>query len=138
MINSKRALTATTLMGVFGVGWLIMPGVLGRYWRMAPGENLNYMGHRYGALLIGLGVTVWLARNALNTQARHALMVGAFVSLVLTTALSLYGALSLGLNAWAPFAVELVLTVGLGWVLFTKREPVVQGSEGVGQTTHIT
>ena len=51
-----------------------MPNVLGNYWRMAPGENLNYMGHRYGALLIGLGVTVWLGRDALNAQARHALI----------------------------------------------------------------
>ena len=58
MINSRRALTATTLMGLFGIGWLIMPDALGRFWGMAPGENLNYMGHRYGALLIGLGVTV--------------------------------------------------------------------------------
>jgi hypothetical protein len=125
MTNSKRALTATTLMGVFGIGWLVMPNVLGNYWRIAPGENLNYMGHRYGALLIGLGVTVWLGRNALNTQARHALMIGALTSLVLTTALSLYGAVSLGLNAWPAFAVELALTAGMAWALFMKPDPVV-------------
>ena len=125
MVTSRRALTATTLMGLFGIGWLILPDAMGRYWRMAPGENLNYMGHRYGALLIGMGVTVWLGRDALNTQARRALMIGALVSLVLTTALSLYGALALGLNAWSPFAVELVLTVGMAWVLFMKPDPVV-------------
>ncbi|MGH2361802.1 MAG: hypothetical protein ACRDGM_14830 [bacterium] len=124
MVNSRVVLTATTVLGIFGIGWLIMPDVLRRFWEIAPGENLNYMGHRYGALLIGLGVTVWLGRNALNTQARRALMIGAFVSLVLTTALSLYGALALGLNAWSPFAVEFVLTVGLAWVLFIKPEPV--------------
>jgi hypothetical protein len=75
-------------------------------------------------LLIGLGVTVWLARNALNTQARRALMIGAFVSLVLTTALSLYGALTLGLNAWPAFVVELVLTAGMAWALFLRPDPV--------------
>lgn len=123
MVSSKRALTATTLMGVFGLGWLIIPDVLARYWRMAPGETLDYMGRRYGALLIGLGVTVWLARNALDTQARRALTIGAFVSLVLTTALSLFGALALGLNAWPPFVVELALTAGLAWVLFIKPDP---------------
>ena len=111
-------------MGVFGIGWLIMPEMLGRYWEMAPGENLNYMGHRYGALLMGLGVTVWLGRKALDTQARRALMIGALVSLVLTTALSLYGALALGLNAWTPFAVELTLTVGMAWVLFMRPDPL--------------
>ena len=28
MINGRRALTATTLMGVFGIGWLIMADAL--------------------------------------------------------------------------------------------------------------
>jgi hypothetical protein len=102
-----------------------MPDALGKYWGMAPGDNLNYMGHRYGALLIGLGVTVWLGRNALNTEARRALTIGAFVSLVLTTALSFYGAVALGLNAWPAFVTELALTVGVAWALFVKPDPVV-------------
>jgi hypothetical protein len=125
MVQSKVVLTATTVLGIFGLGWLIVPDMLGRYWAMAPGDNLNYMGHRYGAVLIGLAVTVWLGRNAPNTQARRALMIGAFVSLALTTALSLYGALALGLNAWAASAIEFVLTAGLGWVLFVRPEPLV-------------
>jgi hypothetical protein len=117
MRNSKIALTATTLMGLFGVGWFVMPDFMARYWKMAPGENLTYMGHRYGVLLIGLGVTVWLARKTPNTQARRALMIGALVSLVLTTALSLYGALSLGLNAWPAFGTEFVLTLLMAWAV---------------------
>jgi hypothetical protein len=123
MIDSKRALTATTLLGLFGVGWLFIPDFMGRYWRMAPGENLNYMGHRYGALLIGLGVTVWLGRNAPNSPALRALMIGALVSLVLTTALSFYGALALGLNAWPAFGVELALTLAMAWAVFFRPGP---------------
>jgi hypothetical protein len=125
MTKAKLALTATTVLGVFGLGWFFMPDALARYWRMAPGVSLDYLGHRYGALLIGLAVTVWLARDVAHTQARRALMLGALVSLVLTTALSLYGALALGLNAWAPFGVELVLTLGMAWALFVKPEPLV-------------
>ena len=123
MINSKRALTATTVLGIFGLGWLFAPAFMGNFWRIAPGDNLNYMGSRYGAVLIGLAVTVWLGRNTPNTQARHAIMIGALVALVPTTALSLYGALALELNAWSPFIVELALTLGLAWVLFIKPEP---------------
>jgi hypothetical protein len=126
MVNSRVVLTATIVLGIFGLGWLFVPDVLGRYWAMAPGDTLDYMGHRYGALLIGLASTVWLGRHAPNTQARRALMIGAFVSLALTTALSLYGALVLRLNAWAPSAVEFVLAAGLAWVLFVQPEPVVQ------------
>ena len=125
MINSKRALTATTLLGLFGIAWLIMPDAMGNYWKMAPGDNLNYMGHRYAAFMLGLIVALWLARNAANTQARRALMIGALVALALTTAISLYGALVLALNAWPAVIVELVLVIGFVWVLFIKPEPVV-------------
>ena len=124
-MNSKTVLTATAILGIFGAMWLIVPEWMGNYWGIAPGDNLNYMGRRYAAFLLGLAVTVWLARNAPNTPARRALMVGALVALALTTGLSLYGALALGLNAWAPFAVELVLVMGLVWVLFIKPEPLV-------------
>ena len=49
-------------------------------------------------------------------------MMGSLVAWVLTDALSLYGAVSLGLNAWAPFFVELALVLGFAWALFVKPE----------------
>ena len=125
-MNGRLVLTTTAvLIGIFGLGWLIVPDVMGNYWRIAPGDNLNYMGHRYGAFMVGLVVAMWLARNAPNTPARRAVMIGAFVSLALTTALSLYGALALALHAWPAVVVESVLVVGFVWVLFIKPESVV-------------
>jgi len=125
-VSSKLVLTATAiLIGIFGVGWLIVPNVMGDYWRIAPGDNLNYMGQRYAAFMLGLVVAMWLARNAPNTPARRALMIGALFALALTTAISLYGALALGLNAWPAVVVEFALTVGFVWVLFIRPERVV-------------
>jgi hypothetical protein len=117
--------TTAVLIGIFGVGWLIVPDAMGNFWRIEPGDNLNYMGHRYGAFLLGLVVALWLARNAPNTQARRALMIGALVALALTTAISVYGALALALNAWPAVVVEFVLVMGFVWVMFVKPEPVV-------------
>jgi hypothetical protein len=123
-VNSKIVLTATAvLIGIFGLGWLIVPSVMGDYWRIGPGDNLNYMGHRYAAFMLGMVVALWLARDAPNTQARRALMIGAFVALALTTAISVYGAVALALNAWPAVAVESVLLMGFVWVLFIKPEP---------------
>ena len=48
--------------------------------------------------------------------------MGSLVCWALTDALSLYGALVLGLNAWWPFVVELALVAGFVWVLFVKPE----------------
>lgn len=125
-MNSKFVMAATAvLIGIFGVGWLIVPDVMGNYWKMAPGDNLNYMGHRYAAFMLGLVAALWLARNAPNTRARRHLMIGALVALALTTAMSLYGALALSLNAWPAVIVEFALVAGFVWVLFVKPEPVV-------------
>lgn len=125
-MNSKLVLTTTAvLIGIFGVGWLTVPDTMGNYWRIGPGDNLNYMGHRYAAFMLGLVVAMWLARNAPNTQARRALMIGAFFALALTTAISMFGALAMGLNAWPAVVVEFALASGFAWVLFIKPEPVV-------------
>jgi hypothetical protein len=125
MRSSKLVLTASAaVFGVFGAGWLIVPERLYRYWGIVPDTN-QYMGRRYGAFMLGLMVISWLMRGAPNTQPRRAILVGSLVCWVLTDALSLYGALALGLNAWWPFVVEFVLVIGFAWVLFVRSEASV-------------
>ena len=124
-MSSKHVLTASAAaFGIFGTGWLLFPGMFYKYWAIVPDTN-QYMGRRYGAFMLGLMVISWLARNTSNTQARRAILAGSLVCWILTDALSLYGALALGLNAWWPFAVELALVIGFVWVLRIKPEPVV-------------
>ena len=124
-MSSKLVLTASAAaFGIFGAGWFVVPEMFYKYWGIVPDTNL-YMGRRYGAFMLGLMVISWMARSAPNTLAKRAILVGSLVGWVLTDALSLYGALALGLNAWPPFVVELVLVVGLGWVIFVNPEPGV-------------
>jgi hypothetical protein len=121
-MSTKLVLTASAAaFGIFGAGWLIVPGVFYKYWAIVPDPNL-YMGRRYGAFMLGLMVVSWLARNAANSEALRPILVGSLVCWVLTDALSLYGALALGLNAWWPFVVELALALGFVWVLFIRPE----------------
>jgi len=124
-MRSKTALTlSSAAFGVFGAGWFFLPGVFYRYWAIVPDSN-QYMGRRYGAFMLGLMVISWLARGLPNTSARRAILLGSLVGWALTDALSLYGALVLGLNAWWPFGVELALSGCFVWVLFLSPEPRV-------------
>jgi hypothetical protein len=124
-MSSKMVMTASTAaFGIFGSGWFLLPEMMYKYWAIVPDPN-QYMGRRYGAFMLGLAVISWLARSAPNTPARGAILMGSLVAWVLTDALSLYGALTLGLNAWPAFGVELALVVGFVWVLFIKPEPEV-------------
>ena len=128
-MNSKLVLSASAAaFGIFGAGWFIVPEMFYKYWAIVPDTNL-YMGRRYGAFMLGLMVVSWLARNAANTQARQAILMGSLVGWVLTDALSLYGALALRLNAWWPFGIELALVLGFVWVLFIRPERGVSSEE---------
>jgi hypothetical protein len=123
-MKSKLVLTASAAaFGIFGAGWFVVPGMFYKYWGIVPDSD-NYMGHRYGAFMLGLMAISWMVRDAANSQARRAIMVGSLICWVLTDGLSLYGAMKLGLNAWAPTVVELALVLGFAWVLFIKPEPV--------------
>jgi hypothetical protein len=127
-MNSKLVLSASAAsFGIFGAGWLIVPQMFYEYWAIVPDPD-QYMGRRYGAFMLGLMVISWLARTAPNTPARRAILVGSLVCWVLTDALSLYGALGLGLNAWWPFGVELALVIGFVWILFVTPEPAAPGA----------
>jgi hypothetical protein len=124
-LKSKHVLTASAAaFGTFGAGWFFVPEMFYKYWAITPDPS-GYMGHRYGAFMLGLMTLSWMARSAANTQARRAIMMGSLVAWVLTDALSLYG-VTLGLNAWPATVVELVLVLGFAWVLFIKPEPVEQ------------
>ena len=124
-MSSKVVLTASAAaFGIFGSGWFLLPETMYKYWAIVPDPN-HYVGRRYGAFMLGLAVISWLARGAPNTGARRAILVGSLVAWVLTDALSLYGALTLGLNAWPAFGVELALVVGFVWVVFIRPEPAV-------------
>ena len=124
-MSSKMVMTASTAaFGIFGSGWFLLPEMMYKYWAIVPDPN-QYMGRRYGAFMLALAVISWLARSAPNTRARRAILMGSLVAWVLTDALSLYGALTLGLNAWPAFGVELALAVGFVWVLFIRPEPEV-------------
>ena len=125
-MSSKLVLTASAAaFGIFGAGWLLVPGILYRYWAIVP-DTSQYMGRRYGAFMLALMVISWLARNVPNTRARRAILAGSLFGWVLTDVLSLYGALALGLNAWWPVGIESALVVGFAWVLFIKPEPAGQ------------
>jgi hypothetical protein len=124
-LKSKHVLTASAAaFGIFGSGWFFAPAMFYKYWAITPDPN-DYMGHRYGAFMLGLMTISWMARSVANTAARRAIMMGSLVGWVLTDAMSFYG-VTLGLNAWAPSLVELTLVLGFAWVLFVKPEPVEQ------------
>jgi uncharacterized BrkB/YihY/UPF0761 family membrane protein len=126
-MNNKIVLTATAIiLGLVGLAWSIFPANFVEFWEIEAGSNATYLGNRMGTLLLALGVTAWLLRNAPNTPTLRKFMIGALIALLATVIQSVYGVVVLGYNTLMPAIGETILSFGYIWVLFIKPEPVIK------------
>jgi hypothetical protein len=72
------------------------------------------MARRYGGLLFGYLVILWLGRSTPPSPARSAILVGGAVVTSIMTLVSLYGVLSrvIGPGAWGAVGIEALLAAG--------------------------
>lgn len=115
---------AAGLSLVLAVSWVFFPATMLRSWNASTDEITVYMSRRYGGLLFGYTVMLWMSRNAPPSPARRAIVVAGFVLSCVMTALSLMGVLSgtIGPSAWGAVVVEALLLVGFGYFCFAARE----------------
>lgn len=86
----------------------------------ATGE---YVGRRYGGVVLGYAAILWLARAAGPSPARTAILGGGALVTGLVTALSAGGVLSgtVGPGAWGAVAIEALLTAGFVYYFLAER-----------------
>ena len=96
----------TFLMLLLGVGWLFFPQAVLASWNVQPDDAVVYIGRRYGGLLFGYAVILWLSRACEPSTARSAILAGGAVATSLMTVISLVGVLSrvVGPAAWARWS----------------------------------
>jgi hypothetical protein len=99
------------LTALLGVGWTFFPHAMFGMWAVQTDEVGVYMARRYGCLLFGYVVLLWLARTAPASPARSAILVGGAVVTTAMTLVSLYGVLTrlVGPGAWGAVGIEALL-----------------------------
>ena len=119
----KTLMVITTIVGLlFGLSFIIAPA-----WTEASyGVNLDiggqYIARLLGSVYLGYAVLLWLARNSPNSGTRRAIVVSAFVTMVLGLILSIYDRI-VGIEnalAWSSLAIFLLLSIGFGYFSFIK------------------
>ena len=119
----KTLMVISSVIGLlFGLGFFFAP-----VWTEASyGVNLDmggqYMARLFGSVLLGLAALLWFARNSTNSTTRHAIVVGAFVTMALGFILSIYDRV-VGIEnalAWSSVAIYLLLSIGYGYFAFIK------------------
>ena len=81
------------------------------------------MARIYGAAVFGTMVLTWLARNAAETRARHAILLDLFVYDGIGFVVTLLSVVSGVLNplSWGIAVVYLFFTLGSGYLLLTHQ-----------------
>lgn len=111
---------------IFGVGSVLAPQVLVSLF----GATLNPAGMlmmRYGgAWLIGIGLVAWFARNAVDSEARRAIVLAFLICYSIAFIVALISQLAAVLNAfgWGTVALNLLLALGYGYFQFAKQQAV--------------
>jgi hypothetical protein len=103
----------------FGVLLLIVPAQLFSLFSATLGDGGIFTAREYGAALFGNLFICWYARNASESEARRAIILGLFVydliGFVVTTITVLSGVLNpLG---WFVVLIYLFFTIGFGYYL---------------------
>lgn len=114
---------AAFLVTLLGIGWLGFPETMLGLWAVKGDPIAIYVARRYGGLLFGYAVILWLGREAPPSAAKSAILAGGLVVTTLMTGLSLLGVLSgtVGPGAWGAVVIEGVLAAGFAYYYATAR-----------------
>jgi hypothetical protein len=126
-MNYKNiSILASALSFLNGVFFLLAPAfslsILGRDTNLAGILSMRF----FGACALGLAVIAWMARLTPHPEVRRFVSWGMFTTLLLLAAIDLHGTLTGAVNllGWLLFTVDLMLSLGFLWSIFTAGRSV--------------
>jgi hypothetical protein len=110
---------------VLGVLILIVPGFVYSLFGTTLTPGGTFAAREYGASMIGILMVAWFARNAHESDARRAIILGLCVYDVIGVLVTLIAQLSGTLNflGWAIVLIYLFFAVGFGYFFVKSPKP---------------
>lgn len=120
---SSLLLVKAIISVVSGLGLLLLPGAFMGLAGVTLDASGAVMARMVGALLVGIAVTCWFARNADSSVGREALVLGLFVADTLGFVVILLAQLAGLMTAfgWVFVLLWLLLAAGLGYFRFLAK-----------------
>ena len=119
---STLLVVAAAVAAVFGVGFVVASGPLLSTYGITLDKAGTLIAQLFGALLIGLAVLNWYARNLTDPEARRAVVFGNLAGDAVGFVVILIGQLAGIANAlgWVNVAIYLLLALGFAYVQFMQ------------------
>jgi hypothetical protein len=108
---------------VFGILLISVPGAVYAILGASLSPSGTFAAREYAAALLGTLILTWFARNAVESEARRAIILALFVYDAIAFVASLIAAASHVLNplGWSIVAIYLLFTLAFGNLLLVKR-----------------
>lgn len=119
MTFATIALLLSILLLALGAGWLFTGGMFYKQWGVDESHRGTLGARRIGAIYLGLGLMLYLARTAPPSELRTAVCAGVLAVLVLLALLGGFEFLSrkAGPGMLSAVLVESLLAASFAWVL---------------------
>ena len=107
---------------LFGLGFVLVPGQVLALYTTETSASLDYVAQLFGGALFGFGVVTWAARNAPDSEARRAILLGLFLGDVVGCVVALIAQLGGVVSAlgWSTVVIFLLLAIGFGYFRFVR------------------
>lgn len=114
---------AAGLTLVLGIGWTFLPEAMLSVWAVQADAIGVYVARRYGGLLFGYTVLLWLARSSPSSPTRTAILAGGVVVSSIMALLSLVGLTTglVGPGMWSAVVIEALLAAAFVYYYATAR-----------------
>jgi uncharacterized protein YjeT (DUF2065 family) len=109
---------------LFGLGFILVPGQVLALYTTEASVALDYVAQLFGAALFSFGVVTWTARNAADSEARRAILLGLFIGDAVGCVVALIAQLGGVVSAmgWSTVVIYLLLAIGFGYFRFASGE----------------
>ena len=119
---SNLLMVAAVIAAVFGVAFVVASGPLLSIYGITLDKAGTLVAQLFGALLIGMAVLNWFARNVTDPAARQAVVLGNLSGDIVGFVVILLGQLAGIANGlgWSNVAIYLLLALGFAYVQFMQ------------------
>ncbi|HET9700552.1 MAG TPA: hypothetical protein VFP70_06495 [Burkholderiales bacterium] len=120
----RKFLTLRSIVAAgYGVLFVLIPGTMLPLYGAEPSVTAIFLGRLLGSALLTFAAVLWLARDAGDSPARRAIVLGFYIGLATGFVVSLHGQLTGVANAlgWTTVAVYALFGGGYGYFHFSSK-----------------
>ena len=126
-MNLKSFFVITAVLGLaLGLGFFCTPELMMSTFGISAGEAHQHTARNFGSAVIALAVISWMARDATDSRARRAIILGLFTYFV-------FGSISIisfqlqgnaNIYGWFIIVLHVILAFAFGYSLLVNRSSV--------------